>query len=417
MILSDCPAGDDPAKENSAFVRSRWFTRGWTLQKLIAPTEVIFFNQDWEDIGTKSSLTRQLEAITGIHEGVFYGDKFDTFCVAQKMSWASRRNTTRIEDSAYCLMGIFGVNMPMLYGEGERDFIRLQEEILRITDDQSIFAWRDPFLAEGYTSSFLATRPRAFAESRYFRVIDSEDFVPITISNGCVRLIMPTRKEGSSTRGLLNCERYEYNKHAKKSVWYRQCIRMRSFGRNMMGRIETDKLQVTSSPGTFENQDITNHIAFWVWENLDGYYKSLWFRLDYQDLIPYEITGVDYVSGDSQSDQSHIMKFLLNRDGSAFRFQDKLKNCFVLELSPDSVRDNYVILAYLSQEDTSSELIAKFAKRRYIDYPSCKSKTSDRLRWHWEEGNKWILVTIKKCIEGGEVLHVVHVSAKDTERS
>lgn len=68
--------------------------------------------------------------------------------VAQKMSWASRRTTTRLEDMAYSLMGIFDVNMPLLYGEGQKAFIRLQHEIVRVSDDESIFAWTDSDLDE-----------------------------------------------------------------------------------------------------------------------------------------------------------------------------------------------------------------------------------------------------------------------------
>ncbi len=85
----------------------------------------------------------------------------------------------------------------------------------------------------------------------------------------------------------------------------------------------------------------------------------------------------------------------------------------MLELSPVSVHDSEIILAQLRQEDASSQLQVKFSETRYVDYPSYRSKTSDRLRWHWEEGNKWMLVTIKKRMEDGEALHVVHVSAKD----
>jgi hypothetical protein len=61
--------------------------------------------------------------------------------VAKRMSWASGRSTTREEDIAYCLLGIFNVNMPLLYGEGHKAFVRLQEEIMKVSTDQSLFAW------------------------------------------------------------------------------------------------------------------------------------------------------------------------------------------------------------------------------------------------------------------------------------
>ncbi|KAH8593057.1 heterokaryon incompatibility protein-domain-containing protein [Bisporella sp. PMI_857] len=147
---------------SSEFLNSKWFTRGWTLQELIAPSIVIFFDQKWREIGTKSSLRQPISKITGIPDSILLGDD-DLECasVAQRMSWASGRKTTRVEDRAYCLMGIFCVNMPLLYGEGERAFIRLQEEIIKVSDDRSLFAWESSDSSGG----LLATSPAAFSNS------------------------------------------------------------------------------------------------------------------------------------------------------------------------------------------------------------------------------------------------------------
>jgi len=126
----------------SAFRKSAWFTRGWTLQELLAPATVIFYNQTWTDIGTKLSLSAHLSIITEIPEAILRGTKsIDEVTIAERMSWAARRRTTRIEDIAYCLLGIFDINMPILYGEREKAFKRLQEEILKVTDDYSVFLW------------------------------------------------------------------------------------------------------------------------------------------------------------------------------------------------------------------------------------------------------------------------------------
>ncbi|THV00330.1 hypothetical protein K435DRAFT_934148 [Dendrothele bispora CBS 962.96] len=124
---------------------SRWFTRGWTLQELLAPSEVVFYDKDWRKIGTRTRLANLISVITRIPTSVLMGDQDLKSCsIAQRMSWAAERRTTRAEDIAYCLMGIFGVGMPTLYGEGAiRAFIRLQEEIIKYnTDDGTIFAWR-----------------------------------------------------------------------------------------------------------------------------------------------------------------------------------------------------------------------------------------------------------------------------------
>lgn len=144
------------------FSNSVWFTRGWTLQELIAPSNMKFFNRDWQYLGTKLDFINQLSACTGIPTGILSGkDDLESLSVAQRMSWAAKRVTTRIEDQAYCLMGIFSINMPLLYGERENAFIRLQEEILRLSDDPTLFAWRS---TNG--KGLLAPSPAAFLDSR-----------------------------------------------------------------------------------------------------------------------------------------------------------------------------------------------------------------------------------------------------------
>jgi hypothetical protein len=123
------------------FENSRWFTRGWTLQELIAPPMVEFYAQDWTEIGTKFSLRRIISRITGIDMRVLEGADPSTCHVAERMSWAANRETTRVEDGAYCLLGIFKVHMPLIYGEGQRAFYRLQKEIMKTTEDYTMLAW------------------------------------------------------------------------------------------------------------------------------------------------------------------------------------------------------------------------------------------------------------------------------------
>ncbi|CAF9924125.1 hypothetical protein IMSHALPRED_006114 [Imshaugia aleurites] len=153
-------AGQSKSSLMSRIGRSRWFTRGWTLQELLAPITVVFYDKAWVEIGTKSSLLDKISEITGIkHQHMFEPLKAS---VAAKMSWASGRTTTRLEDIAYSLMGLFEVNMPLLYGEGSKAFTRLQHEIVKISDDESIFAWRDDSLLN---SGAFARAPSAFRES------------------------------------------------------------------------------------------------------------------------------------------------------------------------------------------------------------------------------------------------------------
>ncbi|KAI1858007.1 hypothetical protein JX265_011037 [Neoarthrinium moseri] len=136
---------DDVGIKMTAKLRAcRWFSRGWTLQELIAPKQVHFFGAGWQAIGERSAMKTALAAITGIDEDVLGENPTDIklISVAKKMSWAAGRETTRVEDIAYCLLGLFDVHMPMLYGEGAKAFVRLQEEILRESEDHSIFCWR-----------------------------------------------------------------------------------------------------------------------------------------------------------------------------------------------------------------------------------------------------------------------------------
>ncbi|KAI0719800.1 hypothetical protein C8T65DRAFT_635200 [Cerioporus squamosus] len=146
-FMADVPSDEDPYREESAFSRSafsrsRWFTRGWTLQELIAPRVLVFLSQDWTVLGTRATLSKVVERVTGVDEAILaHRQRLDEISVARRMSWAAGRETTRVEDEAYSLLGIFDINMPTLYGEGRRAFMRLQEDILKRIPDQTIFAW------------------------------------------------------------------------------------------------------------------------------------------------------------------------------------------------------------------------------------------------------------------------------------
>ena len=152
----------------------RWFSRGWTLQELIAPGKLKFFDQDWHLIAERDSIHQTLEKVTGIHRDMLVakldwhsGDRVNhpsDYSVAQRMFWASKRQTSRKEDEAYCLLGLFGIHMPLLYGEGEQAFQRLQQEIIRTSTDQSVLAWEVLLDDRQYTTlpSLLAPSPANF---------------------------------------------------------------------------------------------------------------------------------------------------------------------------------------------------------------------------------------------------------------
>jgi hypothetical protein len=161
-------------QRDQALEKSKWFTRGWTLQELLAPSSVFFVANDWTTIlGSVSSLDFPISTVTGI-DILYLQKRADCFSasVATRMSWMSKRQCTRIEDLAYSLMGIFNVHMPTLYGEGQSAFLRLQLEILKMSNDESIFAWTLPEALigkDGTELGLLASSPAFFPGGRFTR--------------------------------------------------------------------------------------------------------------------------------------------------------------------------------------------------------------------------------------------------------
>ena len=140
MPGSSVPTAGDEKRYPHFYGWLEWSSHGWMLQELIAPSNLQFFNKDWQSIGDKRTLAPTLRYITGIPEHILTHGLFGNHsCVAQIMSWTAHRMTTQVEDRAYSLMGLLDVNMPMLYGEGKNAFHRLQLEVICASNDQSIF--------------------------------------------------------------------------------------------------------------------------------------------------------------------------------------------------------------------------------------------------------------------------------------
>jgi hypothetical protein len=149
----------------AAFQSCRWTRRGWTLQELLAPITCRFYLQDWRYMGEKIEFLEELSHATGIPNPVLENPGLvQEVSVAERMSWAANRETTRSEDIGYCLLGLFDIQMPLLYGEGNKAFIRLQEEILRTTDDYSLFAWRAITSDKSTYRGLLARSPIEFRD-------------------------------------------------------------------------------------------------------------------------------------------------------------------------------------------------------------------------------------------------------------
>ena len=156
---------DDPTCAQT-FVASAWFTRGWTLQELLAPMALVFYDSAWNRIAARPQVGGLICRATGIERDELEPGAFRRVSIARRMSWAANRETKRVEDQAYSLLGLFEVNMPLLYGEGRRAFHRLQLEIMRQSDDESLFAWS--WSRRGMSSglrSMLAPNPTSFTNS------------------------------------------------------------------------------------------------------------------------------------------------------------------------------------------------------------------------------------------------------------
>jgi len=134
----------DPGADLETDLRKcRWFTRGWTLQELIAPKVVSFYDSEWNCRGTKVDLASLVSRITGVPQSLLENTtRPSDFSIASRMSWAAGRETKRVEDIAYCLLGIFDVHLTPRYGERMKAFTRLQDAIIRQpTAELTIFAW------------------------------------------------------------------------------------------------------------------------------------------------------------------------------------------------------------------------------------------------------------------------------------
>ncbi len=209
------------------FTGSQWFTRGWTLQELLASRILVFISGDWEHrLGTKISLATLIMVATGIPEDHLrcfdpsvVGSPSSTFSncsFAQAASWAAARRTTRPEDTAYSMLGILNVNMPLLYGEGSaKAFLRLQLEYLNRVDDETIFCWAIP-PGVRRICGLLSPTVQLFRHSGTFRVFGWDfERPPFQMTNKGLRvepwLRPPSDPEALSTEVvmLLNCIRQD----------------------------------------------------------------------------------------------------------------------------------------------------------------------------------------------------------------
>lgn len=209
---------------------SRWLTRGWTLQELIAPRKIQFYDRSWCFIGAKSDsrIFERLTRATGIGKSTLLGGQLEYVPIATKMSWAANRSTTRVEDAAYCLLGLFDVNMPLLYGEGKKAFIRLQQEIMKVSDDHSLFVWglaAQPLTLETFaeiaeSTSFQPSHGLLAQSAADFRICKGihpihhlqSELPPVFTDNG-LQIRLPIVRRAGISCAAVSCTMDNYFNH------------------------------------------------------------------------------------------------------------------------------------------------------------------------------------------------------------
>ncbi|KAG1840817.1 heterokaryon incompatibility protein-domain-containing protein [Suillus subalutaceus] len=171
-----------------------WFTRGWTLQELLAPWRMKFYVGNWQPLTSDLNDKENFEVIAALSRATRIPlDDLRHFRpgvrnVHEKMMWASTRTTTRIEDEAYSLIGIFDVSMMVAYGEGKRAFYRLMEAIIRKCEEWQIFAWAGTSSSD---SAAFPDSPRGYCP---LNSVDSNDaLLPSTVWRGDQNIAMTKR--------------------------------------------------------------------------------------------------------------------------------------------------------------------------------------------------------------------------------
>ncbi|KAF5609536.1 heterokaryon incompatibility protein het-E-1 [Fusarium subglutinans] len=252
LYLEDVIHKEHPGRIDESLGEARWFTRGWTLQELLAPRARQFFDANWTMIGEISknryrehlvngffrmdttadeegdpqelegmSLASQVAQITGIPRKVLYIGDLGSFSAATRMSWAARRRTTRIEDQAYCLLGIFDVHMPLLYGEGNHAFIRLQEEIVKKEPDHTLFAWRsEPTSPAPTFSGLLAPSPGNFYSDHCRGILPKQVDLPYEMTNKGLHLQVRLVEHNPGSDEFYAILSITHQSDTKKDIWY-----------------------------------------------------------------------------------------------------------------------------------------------------------------------------------------------------
>ncbi|OQV11358.1 NB-ARC domain-containing protein, partial [Cladophialophora immunda] len=276
------PDGEDPTQRTweRAFRSSRWFTRGWTLQELLAPASVEFFSREGQRLGSRSTLEQPIHEITDIPITALRGASLSQFSVDERMRWAARRHTKKKEDQAYCLLGIFDLFMPPIYGEGDHAFIRLNKELGRPTQSTNV---------ERSNMHWVVPRsPNTLFTGRKDILDDLERRVRAAVqdgsrSNQCRVVIAGLGGQGKSEISLQLAQRVRW------LLWGIFWIDVSTHSLAENGFLDVaHRLQISASTWEEGRQGLANIRQSWmmVLDNADDP------NVDYQDYFPPGTSGV-----------------------------------------------------------------------------------------------------------------------------
>ncbi|KAJ1324374.1 HET domain-containing protein [Microdochium nivale] len=296
--------GDSADDFYNTYRESRWFQRGWTLQELIAPEDIVFCDAEWVHLGSKEHdrhIQRALALITGIDIRILDGSLEPAeVSIADRMKWAAGRQTTRPEDTAYCLMGIFDVKMPLMYGEGNRAFLRLQEEILSASDDQSIFIWSESITKTETVPNkmqlhgLLADSPEVFANIR-------EHYRPLPPAVDRMTTAWSVTNQGLKLRvllrsialgGNLNHDDYhailECTTRRTDETYWSPAISLRRLHGDQFARVDSNI--ITTMPTPEFDRDTENQLDSWetIFVKREPQYAFADILVSYKNVLRYE---------------------------------------------------------------------------------------------------------------------------------
>nr|POF03954.1 vegetative incompatibility protein het-e-1 [Quercus suber] len=325
------------------FKQSRWWKRGWTLQELLAPGKLEFFTSEWKSMGFKDSLHEIVTVITGIDQDYLNGSSpLEHASIAKRMSWAACRETTREEDIAYSLIGIFDVNMPMLYGEGaRRAFVRLQEEIMKGDEDQSLFAWVKNGDWNGDYHGLLADSPKDFeCTGHAIPYTDLGGYNPSTMTARGLNITLPlTSKTDAIVVAALNCPvpGRGYND------WLAVYLQRLHTGTDQYARVDCTKLASVAGLGKPQQVYVRQRFPRFTSQVIYPYHffqlRSFMTSSEYPELIKYKIIDVRYanqtghgkVAPTAQLQPWSLVPMVYRIDKSA----DALTTAFLIERTSD----------------------------------------------------------------------------------